>query len=95
MDKNSFTLFETLISIILLSVVIVGFSKYSYYENFDEEYMILNEVENSFTTKVYSSNFSNSTKNIKVIKNNIEEDIVFIKKITYKDEKIELFKYEL
>lgn len=95
MDKNSFTLFETLISIILLLVVIVSFNKYSYYDNFDEEYMKLNKIENSFNTKNYDNNFSISSKDIKIIKNDIEEEIVSIKVRQYKDEKIKIFEYEL
>lgn len=95
LDKNSFTIFETLISIILLSIIIVGFSKYSYYDNFDEEFMLLNEIENSFTTKTFNSNFSTSTKNIKVIRNGIQEDTISVKEIKYNDNKIELIKYEV
>lgn len=95
MVKNSFTLFETLISIVLLSIVIVGFSKNSYYDNFDEEYMLLNEIENSFETNTYNSFFSNNNKNIKIIKNDTEEESITIKEIKYNDEKIELIRYEL
>lgn len=95
MEKNSFTLFETLISIVLLSVVIVGFSQDSYYDNFDEEYMLLNKIENSFTAKVYGKNFTNTLTNIKIIKNDAEEDIISVKKINYEDNKIKLVKYEI
>lgn len=95
LDKNSFTLFETLISIVLLLVVIVGFNKYSYYDNFDEEYMLLNNIENSFNTKTYTNNFSLFSKNIKITKNSTEKEIISVKVHKYEDEKIKLIKYQL
>ena len=95
MDKNSFTLFETLISIVLLSIIIVGFSKNSYYDNFDEEYMLLNKIDNAFNSNYFNENFSTTSQNIKIIKNNTEEEILLVKKISYKNEKIKIFKYEL
>lgn len=95
LDKNSFTLFETLISIVLLLVVIVGFNKYSYYDNFDKEYMLLNEIENSFNTNTYDKNFHIQYKDIKIIKNKIEEEVISIKVLKYEDGKIKLVKYKL
>ncbi|WP_072681391.1 hypothetical protein [Arcobacter sp. LA11] len=95
MDKNSFTLFETLISIILLLVVIVGFNKYAYYDNFDKEFMLLNEIENSFNIETYDENFSILSKNIKIIINDSEEKTIPIKIYKYENEKIKLIKYKL
>lgn len=95
LDKNSFTLFETLISIVLLLVVIVGFNKYSYYDNFDHEYMLLNEIENSFNTNTYNKNFQMQNTNIKIIVNETEEEIISIKVQKYEDEKIKIVKYKL
>lgn len=95
MEKNSFTLFETLISIFILSIVIVGFSKISSYDNFDEEYMTLNKIENSFNSKNYSTNFSTSNETIRIIKNDSNTENLSVKKTIYSDEKIVLIKYEL
>jgi len=95
LEKNSFTLFETLISIILLLVIIVGFNKYSYYDNFDEEFMLLNKIENSFNIETYDKNFSTFSKNIKIIKNSTEEEIISVKVQKYENEKIRLIKYKL
>jgi len=94
LDKNSFTLFETLISIFILSIIIVGFSKNTNYDNFDKEYMLLNEIENSFNIKNYNSNFTKSQKTIKIIKNDIEEENLLVNQILYHDDKIKLLKYE-
>lgn len=95
MGKNSFTLFETLLSTLLLSIIVIGFLQYSYNDNFEEEYILLNKIENSFTTKNFSSNFTISTKQIKVIKNDLEEITIPVKTITFKNEKISLIKYEI
>lgn len=95
MGKNSFTLFETLISIIILLVVIVGFSNYSYNDNFNEEFILLQKLDNSFNTNTYDNTFTNSNKNIKILINEIEEKQINLKEIKFKNEKVELIKYEL
>lgn len=95
LGKNSFTLFETLISIFLLSIIIASFSKSSYYDNFDEEYMLLNTLENSFNTNTYSSDFQTTNSTIKIIKNSSDIEILNIKKTTFSNEKIVLSKHKL
>lgn len=93
--KNSFTLLETLVSVFILSIIIVGFSKASFYDNFDEEYMILNKLENMFNISSYNSSFS--TKNIQLIitLDDIEIKNISVKKIEYEDRNLRLLKYEL
>ncbi|RXK02776.1 hypothetical protein [Halarcobacter bivalviorum] len=93
--KNSFTLLETIISILLLSIIISGFSNISSYDNFDEEFMLLNKIENSFNLSSYDSTYIKSNQKLTLKINNIEEKDINIKKIEYSDEKIRLFKYEL
>ncbi len=95
LDKNSFSLLELIISIFILSIIIIGFSRHSYYDNFDKEYMSLNNIENSFATKNYSINFSTNNTSIKIIKNDLDVQIINLKKVKYDDEKISVFKYEL
>lgn len=95
MAKTSFTIFETLLSIVLLLIIIVGFNKYTYYDNFDKEFILLNKIENSFNIKSYDNNFSRYSSNIKVIKNDVQEEIITINVRKYEDEKIKLIKYEL
>lgn len=93
--KSSFTLLETLFSVFLLSIIIVGFSKASFYDNFDKEYMLLNDIENTFTSSSYGLNFSTKSQQITIIKNDTQIEKITVKKIEYKDEKIRLYKYEL
>ncbi|XPV67824.1 MAG: hypothetical protein ACNI25_10920 [Halarcobacter sp.] len=95
MGKNSFSLLETIVSIFLLSIIIIGFSRYSYYDNFDEEFMKLNSIENAFTSKNYNKNFLTSQVSIQIIKNKKDIEIKNVKKLNYNDKKIKVFKYEL
>ncbi|AXH11644.1 hypothetical protein [Halarcobacter bivalviorum] len=94
-EKNSFTLLETIISILLLSIIISGFSNISSYDNFDEEYILLNKIENSFTLSSYDSTYIKNNQKLTLKINDIEEKDINIKKIEYSNEKIRLFKYEL
>lgn len=92
--KSSFTLLETLISITLLSFVISGFS-YATFQNKDDSktYMVLNNLDNKFSTNDYKD-LNKSSKKIKIIINetqNIELDIFVYE---YLDEKIKLIRYE-
>ena len=94
MGKNSFTLLETLVSITFLLIVIGGFTKSSYNNEKDEEiFMTLNELENKFNTKNYSS-FSKSSNYITVIKNKTAFENISVSKYQFENENIKLFKYE-
>lgn len=94
MGKNSFTLLETLVSITFLLIVIGGFTKSFYNNEKDEEiFMILNELENKFNTKNYSS-FSKSSNYIIVIKNKTTFENISVSKYQFENENIKLFKYE-
>jgi len=95
LDKSSFSLLEVILSIFILSIIIIGFSKYAYYDNFDKEFMSLNKLENSFLTKTYSSNFNTSNTSIKIIKNKTTSQTINLKKITYFDGDIKVYKYEM
>ena len=92
--KNSFTLFETLISITLLIIVISGFAKSSYYdENNNKNFMLLNDLENMFNTKNYN-NFTKTSIQIQIIKNKESTEYMGVSKYQFENESIKLFKYE-
>ncbi|RXJ98007.1 hypothetical protein CRV02_14070 [Arcobacter sp. CECT 8989] len=93
--KNSFTLLETLVSVFILSIIIVGFSKASFYDNFDEEYIILNKLENMFNISSYDSSFSTKNIQLTITLDDIEIKNISVKKIEYEDENLRLLKYEL
>jgi hypothetical protein len=92
--KNSFTLLETIVSITFLSIVISGFVYYTYYDNSsNENFMLLNDLENRFDTKNYS-NFSKTNQNLQIIKNNQIVENLVVEKYLFENENIRIFKYE-
>ena len=95
LGKNSFTLLETIISTLILSIIIVGFSNSFFYDNFDEEYILLNKLENHFTISSYSSDFRKQNKNLTLRINGTQTRSISVKEIEYKDNKIRLKKYEM
>ncbi|QKF73796.1 hypothetical protein AFAEC_1638 [Aliarcobacter faecis] len=94
MQKNSFTLIETLISLTILLIVLAIFNQISK-DNLEEDkiFNLLNSLENSFELKNYS-NLQKSSKNINIIKNENIIESININVYTYKDENIKIFKYE-
>ena len=93
LEKNSFTLFETIVSITLLAIVISGFIHSNTSNNNDIIFQKLNGLENSFDIKDYSP-FTKSNTNITfIINDNIEEEIL-VKKYEYNNEDIKIYKYE-
>lgn len=94
LEKNSFTLLETLISITFLSVVISGFIYSTYHEKTNEKnFMLLNDLENNFDTKDYT-NFTKTTKNLQIIKNDEITENIVVSKYEFENENIKVFKYE-
>jgi len=91
--KNSITLIETLISLIILSTIVTGFLKTSYNSNENNLFNIVNNIENDFTTKNYS-NFIQSQASVQIIKNENQIETLNIKKYEYFDNNIRVFIYE-
>ena len=94
MVKNSFTLIETLISITFLSVVISGFMYSSYHDEINQEnFMLLNNLENSFDIKDYK-NFTKTNKTLKITQNQETTQNFTVSKYQLENENIKIFKYE-
>ena len=94
MLKNSFTLIETLISITFLSVVISGFMYSSYHDEINQEnFMLLNNLENSFDTKDYK-NFTKTNKTLQITQNQEITQNFTVSKYQFENENIKIFKYE-
>ena len=91
--KSSITLFETIVSLLILMVIVGGFLKIPYNNYEDEEFFnSLNELENSFATKDYRY-FLKQEEFLKIIKDG-KEEIIKVDKYGFKNEKINVFKYE-
>ena len=94
MVRNSFTLIETLISITFLSVVISGFMYSSYHDEINQEnFMLLNNLENSFDTKDYK-NFTKTNKTLQITQNQEITQNFTVSKYQFENENIKIFKYE-
>jgi hypothetical protein len=94
LEKNSFTLIETLISITFLSVVISGFIYSTYHDETNQKnYMLLNDLENSFNIKNYT-NFIKTTQNLQVTINEVSTENIVVSKYQFENENIKVFKYE-
>lgn len=94
MVKNSFTLFETLLSITILIIIISGFLNSSYYdEKAIKSSSLLNELENKFNSNDLNTL---STSNIQIIitKNNIQKEEITVTKYSFENDDIKIFKYE-
>jgi len=92
--RNSFTLFETILSITVLIIIISGFLNSTYY---DEKSInnsdLLNTLENKFTSNNYDSLLTTSSK-IKITKNHHKKEELIVKKHTFENEDIKIYKYE-
>lgn len=94
LEKNSFTLLETLLSLTLITFVIGGFlHSFNQDSTNHENFMLLNNLENRFDTNDYST-FSKTTKNLKIIKNNTDISFENVTSYEFKNENIKLVKYE-
>ena len=94
MVRNSFTLIETLISITFLSIVISGFLYSSYHDELNQEnFMLLNNLENSFDTKDYK-NFIKTNQTLQITQNEETTQNITVSKYQFENENIKIFKYE-
>ena len=92
--KSSFTLLEALISITLLTIIISGFSYSSYYdEKNHKNFVLLNHLENKFTTQNYKD-FLKSSKQIEIIKNKETTENIIVSKYQFQNDDVKIFKYE-
>ena len=93
MVKNSFTLIETLISITFLSVVISGFMYSSYHDEINQEnFMLLNNLENSFDTKDYK-NFTKTNKTLQITQNQEITQNFTVSKYQFENENIKIIDF--
>lgn len=91
--KSSFIFLETIVSLLIVSVIVTIFFKISYNKNSDKKFTKILEVSNNLKKSNYE-NVSLSTKILKIKKDNLEENLT-VKEFLYKDEDIKLSKYEI
>lgn len=94
LPKNSITLLETLISVLILLFVVGSFSRIP---NNNQDslklFSTITNLENSFATKNYS-NFSKTHTTLQVITDGNLKQNIDVVKVEYEDENIKVYKYE-
>jgi len=90
-QKNSFIFLETIVSLLVVSVIVGIFFKTTYNNDTDKKFQKINHLSNELKKSNYE-NFNLSTKIIKIKKDLIEEEVL-VKKIIYNNE-VKLIKYE-
>ena len=91
-QKNSFIFIETIFSILILSFLVATLFKVNLSK--EQKLLQLNTIDNQFKQKSYDENFTTTNQTINFIKNEDENLLVHVKKITYKTSKVKLIKYE-
>lgn len=92
--KSSISLLETLISLVILSTIAVGFSKITHNSSKNEtNFELLNIIENNFSKKDYS-NFQSFNSDLIVVKNLDNFETIQVKKYQFLNNNIKVFKYE-
>lgn len=74
--------------------MISGFIYSTYHDETNQKnYMLLNNLENSFSTKNYT-NFLKTTQNLQVTINEEHTENIVVSKYQFENENIKVFKYE-
>lgn len=94
-QKPSFILIETILSILLLSIVLSSFLSLRYKDKSKLIYKKILLTHNNFNTNNYNKNFLKKNKTIEVLINNSEKKLLDVKEILYKDKYLKLIKYEI
>lgn len=91
--KNSFIFLETIISLLVVSIIVTIFFEISYNKNSSNNFTKIISITNKLKKSEYDS-FTITNKTLTVKKDNLNEKL-FVKEILFKDENIKLKKYEL
>ncbi len=74
--------------------MISGFIYSTYHDETNQKnYMLLNDLENSFNIKNYT-NFIKTTQNLQVTINEVSTENIVVSKYQFENENIKVFKYE-
>lgn len=91
--KNSFIFIETIVSLIVVSIIVTIFFKISYNKTDNKKFTKIISTSNKLKKSEYDS-YSISNKTLTIKKDNNMENLL-VKEILYKDTDIKLKKYEL
>ena len=91
--KNSFIFLETIISLVVVSIIVSIFFKLNYDNSANIKFQNLNNISNKLIKSDYQ-NMQISQKELTILENGIENKLL-VNKITSNENEISLYKYEL
>ncbi|WP_428026924.1 hypothetical protein [Arcobacter sp.] len=91
--KNSFIFLETIISLVVISIIVSIFFKLNYDNSTNIKFQNLNNISNKLIKSDYQ-NMQISQKELTLLENGIENKLL-VNKITSNENEISLYKYEL
>lgn len=91
-QKNSFIFLETIVSLLVVSIIVTIFLKISYNKTDNKTFTTILSVSNKLKKSQYDS-FLISNKTLSIKKDNIFEELL-VKQISYEEKNIKLIKYE-
>ncbi len=99
LEKSSFSLLETILALLILSIVVGGFLNSSYYNNSTDIFFKLQNIKNNFLSKTYDNHFTQKNYHLNFSQKNSAEVILLdtgnIRQHTYNSAQITLVKYEM
>lgn len=91
-QKNSFIFLETIVSLLIVSIIVTIFFKISYDKDSSKNFTTIQSISNKLKKSNYD-NFQISDETLNIKKDSKEESIK-VKKISFENENIKLVKYE-
>lgn len=91
--KDSFIFLETIVSLVVVSIIVSIFFKLNYDNSANEKFQNLNTISNKLKISNYQ-NMQISQEELSILNNGIEEKIL-VNKITSLENDIKLTKYEI
>jgi len=91
--KNSFIFLETIVSLVVISIIVSIFFKLNYDNRANKKFQTLNELSNKLKKFNYQ-NMQISQNELTIFENGIERKVL-VSKITSNQNNIKLTKYEL
>lgn len=91
-QKRSFIFIETIVSLLILSIIVSGLYKLSYNKDRNNIFQNLNIVHNNFNQNKNLAIEEN--KQITIVFDGIEQKHILVKQLSYKDEDFSFVRYE-
>jgi len=91
--KNSFIFLETIVSLVIVSIIVSIFFKLQYDNSSNKRFQTLNEISNNLKKSNYQ-NMQTIQTHLTILENQIEKKVL-VNKIISQKENIRLTKYEV